>query len=136
MTICKDVMLSIPEVIYTIKDFYLLDEFNYKIELMISAGLIDFWYFEFIDKKSSKIKFQKHPKSLKLQHFEGCFGILVCGSFVSFIVFVMEILMRKISVLFFERNFEFKLIYVKFMSTSLKPKQRQASLYHVSRTKT
>jgi hypothetical protein len=93
-TICKDVLLTLPKVIYTIKDFYLIDEFNDKIELLKSAGLIEFWYFQFIDKPSTKAKNKKYPQRLKLQHFEGCFGILCCGSFASFVAFVVESLTK------------------------------------------
>jgi hypothetical protein len=94
-TICKDVLLTLPKVIYTIKDFYLLDEFNDKIELLKSAGLIDFWFFQLVDKQASTEKVKQHSKSLNLQHFEGCFGILFCGNFVGFIALVFEVSMKK-----------------------------------------
>lgn len=93
--ICKNSLLMLPEVIYTVKDFYLLDEFNYKIERLKNAGLIDFWYYQFIDKSASGIKVEKHPEKLKLQHFQSCFHILLIGSFINFVIFVLELLLSK-----------------------------------------
>lgn len=92
--ICKDVILTLPVVIYTLKNFYMLDEINQNIETLKSAGLIEFWYFQFVKKQNRSKKTQKMPSILKLAHFEGCLGILIAGFTVSCVVFVVEILVK------------------------------------------
>lgn len=90
---CKDIFLTIPVVIYITKNFYLLEALNDKIKLLNSAGLINFWHFhQYIDENAltRKLKGSENPKVLTLYHFEGCFGILLCGILISSIVFVVE----------------------------------------------
>jgi hypothetical protein len=96
--ICKEEIMMVPVVIYTQKDFYLNDALNEKVEDYKSAGLIDFWHFQFIDKKFIEIKETKAPKVLTLEQLVGSFYILLIGCFVSFTVFMLEMsskLMKK-----------------------------------------
>lgn len=93
---CRDSLLTIPQVIYTVKDFYLLEAINEKVELLKSAGLIDFWWNQFIE--TPKVPAQNVPKSLRLHNFDGCFGILFCGSFLGFVTFLIELFMKKFHV--------------------------------------
>lgn len=94
-TICQEPLRMVPQVIYAIKDFYLLDEMNAIIENLKSGGFFDFWRNQLL-KKTNSVKELKLSKSLKLKHFQGSFGILVCGSFASFIVFLLEIAMKRV----------------------------------------
>lgn len=89
-TICNEVFANVPMVIYTRKHFFLLDELNMNIELLKAAGLIDFWYFQFIDKKFSKSPEKARPIVLTLVQFQGCFGIFLSGIAISLIVFMIE----------------------------------------------
>lgn len=93
---CPDTFLTIPVVIYTSKNFYLLNALNEKIQILKAAGLINFWHFEkYFDTRILKMKESKSPKVLTIKHFEGCFGILIFGSAVGSLVFVAEVLIEK-----------------------------------------
>jgi hypothetical protein len=93
---CKDIFLTIPVVIYSKKDFYLLEAINEKIELLKSAGLINFWhYHQFIEKGILKLEKLEYPKVFTLKHFDGCFGIFMCGCAISLVVFGVECIIGK-----------------------------------------
>jgi hypothetical protein len=93
--ICKEVFLTIPMVMYTVKDFYLLEAMNEKIENLKSAGLVNFWLSQDIDEKISKVKAVIYPKVLTFVHLKGTFYILFIGFSVSFVVFVLELISLK-----------------------------------------
>lgn len=95
--ICKEVYASAPIVIYTVKSFWLLQEISERIKLFKAAGLIKFWYDQFINKRTAENdnELSKQPKVLTLSQFYGCFGILVCGLGLSFVVFMIEIISKK-----------------------------------------
>jgi hypothetical protein len=93
--ICKEVFLTIPMVMYTAKDFYLLDAMNEKIENLKSAGLVNFWLSQDIDEKISKVKAVIYPKVLTFVHLKGTFYILFIGFSVSFFAFVLELVSLK-----------------------------------------
>lgn len=76
---------------FTRKDFYLLDAIDEKIALFKSAGLIDLWRYRGQDSKQTKTNL---PKVLKLYQLTGCFYVLIFGSFISFCVFLLEVLVR------------------------------------------
>lgn len=90
--ICDEVFATVPMVIYAQKNFWLLQALNDKIELLKSAGLINFWYFQFIDNKYSEALDVKRPKVLTMAQFQGCFGILFGGIVISAVIFVIEVL--------------------------------------------
>lgn len=91
--ICKEVFLNIPVVIYSLKDFYLLHEMNEEIENLKSSGLIEYWDFEYVDKKFLKIEEVKAPSNLKFEHLLGSFELLLCGLLLGFLVFCVECLL-------------------------------------------
>lgn len=88
--ICDNAVVTYPVVIYTRKNFYLIDELNKKIEILRSAGLIDFWNHEIIDVKKSKVEMLSSPKVLSFVHIIGSFQILLAGSVSGCLVFVFE----------------------------------------------
>lgn len=90
--VCKEVFMTIPEVFYTKKDFYLLGELNRKIEMLKASGLIDFWSFQDINKNTKNSKDTKIPKVLSLNQFKGCFSVLFIGLGLTCVVFVFELL--------------------------------------------
>lgn len=92
--ICKEVFLLIPEVIYTEKHFYLLEHINDKIDDLKTSGLIEFWHSQSVRKVAVKKIIVNSPKVLNFNDFKGCFQIILCGSFASLIVFVVEILLK------------------------------------------
>lgn len=91
--ICKEVFLNIPVVIYSLKDFYLLHEMNEEIENLKSSGLIEYYNFEYVDKKFLKIEEVKAPSNLKFEHLLGSFELLLCGLLLGFLAFGVECLL-------------------------------------------
>jgi hypothetical protein len=87
-------------VIYTKKNFFLLDAMNEKIEQLKAAGLIEFWLFQEIDKNIINVKEAVQPKVLSLQHLSGCFQILLFGLVFSAVVFMIELLVINRTVTF------------------------------------
>lgn len=89
-SVCKESMFTTPIVIYSVKNFQLLDAFNENLEVFHTAGLIPFWRSQYLDDKLLNVKKAKHPKVLTLQHLIGCFYILFFGLFISLICFLFE----------------------------------------------
>lgn len=87
---CNEILVMVPIVIYTQKDFFLINEINNKIEVFKSAGLIEYWDFKGGDEKA--LNTGKYPGVLTIDHLTGSFQILILGSFISSIVFIIEIL--------------------------------------------
>jgi hypothetical protein len=104
-TICKEPLLTIPVVIYTKKNFYLLSVFNEKLEMLISAGLIDFWSRQLNDKTLLSNVSGNERKILTIKHLFGAFCILLVGFVISIVVFLFELLLHKLRRL--SRNFLF-----------------------------
>lgn len=88
--ICKQILLTAPVVIYTKKDFFLLDALDNKIEKMKSAGLIELWLFRDVDKDFLNYKEKNPPMVLNISRLLGCFEILILGLTISCVVFVFE----------------------------------------------
>lgn len=88
--ICKEIMMTIPIVMYTKKDFYLLDAINLKIHHLKAAGLVEFWHSQSINVGLLNVKNSNQPKVFSLEKLQGCFTILFYGSFLSLIVFLIE----------------------------------------------
>lgn len=93
--ICKDVFMTIPVVAYAKRDFYLIDTINEKIELLTSAGLIDFWHYQTIRRELLNAKVVRTPEVLTLNQMMGCFQILVIGWIFGFIAMLSEIISNK-----------------------------------------
>lgn len=103
--ICKEIFKMIPLVIYSSKNFFLLDAINQKIEVLKASGLIEFWHFQDVDRRN--LKTSEGPKVLTFNHLLGIFEILSYGYAFSFSVFMLEKLfvltksgLRKLNVLF------------------------------------
>lgn len=88
--ICKEVFMMIPIVIYTQKDYHLLNEINIKLQTFETAGLINYWSFERNFNRVHDIK--QIRKALTLDHLKGAFQILWFGSLIGVIVFILELL--------------------------------------------
>lgn len=72
-TICKDVLLTMPIVMYTQKDFPLVDSLNEKLGLVKTSGLVDYWTSYDIAKSLFKTDASVHPNVLTVGHFIGSF---------------------------------------------------------------
>lgn len=91
--ICKDVFMTISVVIFTKKDFYLLDEINNKIGMFQAAGLIDFWHNQNVNREIID-KDKRYPVVLTLNQLLSCFQLLFVGFLISFLVFILEIFLK------------------------------------------
>lgn len=87
-TICKEIFASAPTVFYTQKNFVLLEEMNDKIELLKSAGLMEYWDLKYNDNSFVDVKQQSIP--LDMRHVKSSFVILVLGSLLSLILILIE----------------------------------------------
>lgn len=84
-----DAFLTFPVVIYTRKNFPLLQAFDEKIKNLNSAGLINLWYQKSLQIKA-RVKEPESPKKLTFHHLLGSFQILALGLLISLIVFIWE----------------------------------------------
>jgi hypothetical protein len=96
LAISKEAFMTIPLVIYCRKNFYLLDEINEKIEFLKASGLINFWHSQNIRKRFLTVNNLNLPKILNIKQLSGCFHIVLLGTFVSFVVFLLEYFSNKI----------------------------------------
>lgn len=87
---CKEVLLNIPIVMYTRKNFFLVDELNEALEAFRTAGLIGKWYNDDLKLDSRNEKELIGPKTITLHDVFGSFQILSFGLIASFIVFIAE----------------------------------------------
>ena len=89
--ICKEQLMSLPQVIYFKKNHYLVLTFNEKISMLNAAGLVDYW-----TKKYTKMKYihgietPREPKKLKISQLYGGFQIWLGGLGIGFILFIRE----------------------------------------------
>ena len=60
--VCKEYFMTRPEVIYTKKDFFLLDEINEKIHYFAASGLINHWSFQSINKIKLRVRETNQPQ--------------------------------------------------------------------------
>jgi hypothetical protein len=94
-SICKEVFVALPEVIYIRKYFYLLDELSQGIEHLKSSGLIEFWHERGFRRKHVDVGIEvNQPKALNLKDIEGCLYVILSGLLASLIVFCIEIVMK------------------------------------------
>jgi hypothetical protein len=83
-------------VIYMQKQSCLMNQINDVVINLVNGGLIQNWASRFIDKS-----FLKHPSSskavgLNMNQLLGAFQLLVFGLFLSFVVFIFEVLAERI----------------------------------------
>lgn len=89
--ICKETFMTIPLVIYTKKDFYLLDAINEQIAEFQAVGLISLWQYEDFDKRYFNTKQAKQPKVLSTNQLMGSFQVLTFGHLIAIVVFTFEL---------------------------------------------
>jgi hypothetical protein len=93
--ISREVFMTIPIVIYSRQDFYLLNSINEEIEKLKSSGLIDFWTYASI-KRDQSPTISSLPQALQVKHFKGIFYIVALGWTVSFVAAVCECFIKKL----------------------------------------
>ncbi|CAO1425859.1 unnamed protein product [Diamesa serratosioi] len=89
--ICKEYLMSLPQVIYFRKNHFLVESFNDNIAKLNAAGLIDYW-----TKKYIKLKYlygiepPREPKRLNISQLIGGFQICFAGLGIGLILFIRE----------------------------------------------
>lgn len=94
--VCKEMLFMTPVVIYTRKNYYLLNAISSKLEILKSSGLINFWQSQDVDVMLLRTKEVIYPESLKLSDLMGVFSVLFLGLTISSLVLVYEILKHKL----------------------------------------
>lgn len=95
---CKETLITIPIVIYTRKNFFLIDALNEHFENFKAAGLLSKWFKEDIDQDLLDEKIADVPKVFAIRDLLGCFQVWCFGLLISIAVFVVEFV-RKIAVI-------------------------------------
>lgn len=94
--ICNEPLMTISLVLYFRKNFFLRTEIDSKIKALISSGLIDYWLGHSLNEFKSREN--REPTKLNLQELAGPFNILLIGYTTAFLVFVIEIVVRRLKV--------------------------------------
>lgn len=87
---CKEIVSTVPIVIYTKKNFILLEAMNAKIENLKSAGLIHYWRWKFLS-RSVRSRKSSQQKVLTIHQLLGSFEVLIIGLAIGIIIFLVEI---------------------------------------------
>lgn len=98
--ICKEMFMTVPSVIYTTKNFYLIDAINEQIENFKSAGLVDHWDTKLLDRNILTIEDAKNPKVIQFRHVYGSFKILISGLIFCVTIFIVEVLFARYKIQF------------------------------------
>lgn len=96
LLLCKEKFMTIPVVIYVRKGFYLLQSLNEHIWQLDAGGLLDYWHSQIIDSRYLNVIESQEPTAIELHHLSGCFLLLLIGAFIAAVVFVCEILYKRL----------------------------------------
>jgi hypothetical protein len=88
--------MTIPIVIYTTKNFYLVDEINERLTLFSSTGLVNFWRYQSINLKSIRVSEESSPRVLTFESLRGCFEVLFVGCAVASLTFLIELIVTRL----------------------------------------
>jgi hypothetical protein len=94
LRILPEVLFSVPIAMYFPKNHFLDNLIDQKINVLNSAGLVDYLIAKYAP-KPVELETMSGPKRLTFDQLAG--GIYVClaGSLMSFLAFVVEVLMKK-----------------------------------------
>jgi hypothetical protein len=80
-------------VMYFQKNFFLIPAINRVIGHLESGGLIEYWHFNYIDKRFLNVKEQEvEARKMSFDHLEGCFQLWGWGCLIAFLCFLVEII--------------------------------------------
>lgn len=88
--------MTTPTVVYTRKNFYLVNSLNHIIQQFQASGLVQYWHSKMLDKTSISAKETKQAQQLRMAHLQGSFQLLCLGLVTSFVVFVTEWIFKKL----------------------------------------
>lgn len=90
LVICREVVSAAPIVIYTRKNYFLLEAINAQIEKLKSSGLINYWRRKFLNKNFMTRRTHSGPRILTVDNLSGALEIWLLGCIVGSAVFVIE----------------------------------------------
>ncbi|CRL04599.1 CLUMA_CG017667, isoform A [Clunio marinus] len=108
LTVCKEYLFTFQYGIYMRKNSYLEQAFNKQISSYKTSGLIDFWASFFIDMKFFNMKMSYDgPRKLSIEQLLGGFELLFFGYVIGFIIYIFEILSKRMRLRRLQRIIEF-----------------------------
>lgn len=93
-TVCKENFMTTPTVVYTRKNFYLVNSLNHIIQQLKASGLVHYWHSKMLDKTSISAKASKQAQQLQIAHLQGSFQLWSSGLALSSIVFITELILK------------------------------------------
>lgn len=87
---------TLSVVMYYQKKFYLAEAINDAIQKLQSAGLIEYWHYSYYAKTKIKVQAEKRMQ-FNINHLLGAYEVWGGGCFVSFVVFIAEIFMKRMT---------------------------------------
>lgn len=90
--ICKESFVTLPNVMYFRKNFFLVDSINEVVMYLQSSGLIEYWHFNNIGRKlfNTKTDGDGEPRIMTVDDLIGCFQLWGCGCIISMTACVVE----------------------------------------------
>lgn len=99
----NEVFATLSVVLYYQKKFALASAIDDVIQKLQSAGLIEYWHYNYFKRKKAVRESAKRDK-IKFEHLEGSFQILIGGYFAGVAAFLVELSLKTLL-----RNFKFKM---------------------------
>lgn len=95
--ILPEYFMTVATVIYTPKNFFLLDTINDEIASFKSNGLIKYWHHKLLSNAYAKADPSNEPKVIKVEHLLGCFKVWLWGLSLSSLIFLGEFASKKLA---------------------------------------
>lgn len=92
----KESVLTNQIVWYFRRNFFLRDAFNEKISQFKANGLINFWMSRYLNSSDVQATESRVPTSLNLDQVQGIFSLLICGTIVASVGFIVELIRGQI----------------------------------------
>lgn len=92
---CRERFMGIAIVMYFRKNFFLIPKINGVVRNLVSAGLIDHWHYNYIERKISKPDQDAGPKVMTMIHLIGSFEVLAGGCAIGILCFLAELICHR-----------------------------------------
>lgn len=95
--ICREAYMTIPQVIYGRKNFFLLPKLDEKIMLMQAAGLTERWQYQEIQSRKPVEENERDQVPIAIHDLMGSLQLLLIGYLLSVAAFCYELVKAKAS---------------------------------------
>lgn len=89
----NEVFATLSVVLYYQKKFLFASAIDDVIQKLQSAGLIEYWHYNYFKRKKA-VREQAKREKIKFEHLAGSFQILFGGYLLGIVVFLVEILVK------------------------------------------